>query len=190
VVCRVQTTTHVDTLCLWIYPRLVQIPSATSAQVSSREMLRLSTPLLARPSRSRAPTSLQALARGFGSTPPARIPKIPLWINGKALTMSSGGSVTVRHSKTRQPSCELVVAGEEETWVDLGSSSCGYRLWFALRLTARNSRQAVEGSWQAFERWGIVPAWERRRVISKVWPSVNSHSLLHLSGGLSCGYGC
>ncbi|GFZ48629.1 hypothetical protein JCM24511_06378 [Saitozyma sp. JCM 24511] len=58
--------------------------------------------------------------------------------------MSSGGSVTVRHSKTRQPSCELVVAGEGET------------------------RQAVEGSWQAFERWGIVPAWERRRVISKV----------------------
>jgi hypothetical protein len=40
---------------------------------------------------------------------------VPLWINGQAVNSSSGGTMRVRHSKTREETCEVVVAGETET---------------------------------------------------------------------------
>jgi hypothetical protein len=43
------------------------------------------------------------------------VPTVPLWIDGEAISSSSGGTVRIRHSKTREESCEVVLAGEEET---------------------------------------------------------------------------
>lgn len=43
------------------------------------------------------------------------LPKVPLYIGGRAIESSSGGTITNYHSKTGEKTCEVVVAGEEET---------------------------------------------------------------------------
>ncbi len=50
--------------------------------------------------------------RCYSSTP---LPVVPLWIGGEAVSSSSAGTIMARHAKTRRESCEVVMAGEEET---------------------------------------------------------------------------
>ncbi|TYJ54590.1 hypothetical protein B9479_004720 [Cryptococcus floricola] len=80
------------------------------------------------------------------STTPSKstIPKIPLWIGGKEVFESSAGTVTQKHTRTKQDSCEVVVAGEKET------------------------SEAAGVSREAFQAWRGVSAWERRAILRKV----------------------
>nr|XP_031860470.1 uncharacterized protein CI109_004081 [Kwoniella shandongensis]KAA5527542.1 hypothetical protein CI109_004081 [Kwoniella shandongensis] len=70
-------------------------------------------------------------------------PLVPLWISGEAVTSSSGGTTSVRHSKTRRESCEVVLAGKEET------------------------TRAIRESRRAFVSWRDVSGWERKAILSK-----------------------
>ncbi|WVQ79207.1 hypothetical protein IAT38_001303 [Cryptococcus sp. DSM 104549] len=87
------------------------------------------------------PVLRRRATRGFASS--AQLPIVPLWIGGERVSSSSAGTVTHRHTKTRDPSCAVVVAGEDET------------------------NQAVRASWEAFKTWREVSAWERRSILSK-----------------------
>ncbi|ODN98116.1 hypothetical protein I350_07758 [Cryptococcus amylolentus CBS 6273] len=80
------------------------------------------------------------------STTPSKstIQKVPLWVSGKEVFKSSAGTVTQKHTRTRQDSCEVVVAGEKET------------------------SEAAEISREAFQAWRGVSAWERRAILRKV----------------------
>ena len=43
------------------------------------------------------------------------IATVPLWINGESVHQSSGGTARIRHSQSREDTCEVVLAGEAET---------------------------------------------------------------------------
>lgn len=59
--------------------------------------------------------------RNFSISRPRRsdLPKVPLWINGEAVSTSSAGTARTRHSKTREESCQVVLAGEQETYASV-----------------------------------------------------------------------
>ncbi|WWC64662.1 uncharacterized protein I303_107273 [Kwoniella dejecticola CBS 10117] len=73
-----------------------------------------------------------------------KLPRVPLWLNGQAVTSCSGGSVIHRHPRTGEYICEVVVAGEDET------------------------RRAIQGSKKAFEDWRDVNGWERKGILQNV----------------------
>lgn len=67
---------------------------------------------------SKTSTCPQVGARHLSTSPlrySGRLPRVPLYIGGKAIDTSSGGTVTHYHAKTGKESCEVVMAGEEET---------------------------------------------------------------------------
>ncbi|KAK8853148.1 hypothetical protein IAR55_003849 [Kwoniella newhampshirensis] len=82
--------------------------------------------------------------RRHTSSSSTRLPLVPLWIAGGPVTSSSRTTVITRHSKTRKDSCEVVVAGEEETI------------------------RAIRESRKAFQTWRDVSGWERRKILGKV----------------------
>lgn len=45
----------------------------------------------------------------------SQISRVPLWIGGKQVTSTSRGTITHKHPRTGQKSCEVVIAGELET---------------------------------------------------------------------------
>lgn len=78
------------------------------------------TPLIAGPRGPAARSRLANAARPYASS--SRTDRlVPLWIDGKAVASSSAGTVSHSHAKTGQPSAEVVMAGEKETWVLHGS---------------------------------------------------------------------
>ncbi|WRT70300.1 uncharacterized protein IL334_007298 [Kwoniella shivajii] len=72
------------------------------------------------------------------------LPLVPLWINGQSTTSSTGGTVIHKHPKTGKETCEVTVAGEQET------------------------KEAIEGSKKAFEEWKDVSGWERKGILQNV----------------------
>ncbi|WWC71941.1 uncharacterized protein I206_105900 [Kwoniella pini CBS 10737] len=84
-------------------------------------------------------------SRSFATTARrTNLPVVPLWINGQASTSSSGGSVTHKHPKSARETCEVIVAGEDET------------------------NQAILDSKRAFEDWRNVNGWERKGILQNV----------------------
>ncbi|KAI9633984.1 uncharacterized protein MKK02DRAFT_38656 [Dioszegia hungarica] len=59
----------------------------------------------------------------------AALPRVPLYIGGRAVESSSVGTVTNCHAKTGEKSCEVVVAGEEETYNAIRSSKEAFGVW-------------------------------------------------------------
>ncbi|ORY33513.1 putative aldehyde dehydrogenase [Naematelia encephala] len=74
----------------------------------------------------------------------AALPKVPLWIRGKAVETSSGGTEIHLHSQTRQEACQVVLAGQTET--DL----------------------AIRDSQRAFVEWKAHSGWDRRAILTRV----------------------
>lgn len=45
----------------------------------------------------------------------SQIRRVPLWIGGKQVALTSSGTTIHKHPRTGQKSCEVVIAGELET---------------------------------------------------------------------------